>query len=251
MNEDISAIGFDDSFRFLCSSKVPCFNECCRDLNQFLTPNDIVCLKNGLGMSSGEFLETYTLQHTGPETGLPVVTLKPDDSTDEAVCPFVTEEGCRVYHFRPASCRTYPLARLASRSRETGRITEHYALVHEPHCLGFQEGPSHKVKAQTVREWIKSQGLSVYNEMNDLFMELISLKNLHMPGPMDIKSRHMVHLACYDLDNFRVQILEKGLMDNRRLDAATLDAIENDDVALLKLGIEWIKKEVFGVVWQD
>ena len=247
MNEDISAIGFDDSFRFLCSSNVPCFNECCRDLNQFLTPYDIVCLKNGLGMSSGEFLETYTLQHTGPETGLPVVTLKPDDSTDEAVCPFVTEEGCRVYHFRPASCRTYPLARLASRSRETGRITEHYALVHEPHCLGFQKGPSHKVKAQTVREWIKSQGLSVYNEMNDLFMELISLKNLHMPGPMDIKSRHMVHLACYDLDNFREQLFDKDLLTDSGLEFEEIEVLKIDDIELMKFGIKGVKENVFNI----
>ena len=75
MNDEISAIGIDDSFTFSCSGEVPCFNECCRDLNQFLTPYDILCLKNGLAVPSGKFLETYTLQHTGPGTGLPVVTV--------------------------------------------------------------------------------------------------------------------------------------------------------------------------------
>jgi len=242
MNEDISALGLDDGFTFSCSREVPCFNECCRDLNQFLTPYDMACLKNGLGMSSGEFLETHTLQHTGPETGLPVVTLKPDGSTGEAVCPFVTNEGCRVYHFRPGSCRTYPLMRLASRSRETGKVSEHYALLCEPHCLGFQKG-----ETRTVREWLKSQGLDEYNKMNDLFMELISLKNQQMPGPMDIKSRHMFHLACYDLDNFRDRLFGKGRLNASHSEFVEPDALKNDDIELLKFAVTWVKNNVFGI----
>ena len=43
-------------------------------------------------MTSGEFLERYTTQHTGPETGLPVIALKPDDAL-ELKCPFVTKSG--------------------------------------------------------------------------------------------------------------------------------------------------------------
>jgi hypothetical protein len=56
-------ISIDDTFKFSCSAKVPCFNECCQDLNQFLTPYDILCLKNHLGMTSGAFLERYTTTH--------------------------------------------------------------------------------------------------------------------------------------------------------------------------------------------
>lgn len=251
MNNEIAAMGPDDSFTFSCSSEVPCFNECCRDLNQFLTPYDILCLKNGLGIPSGQFLETYTLQHTGPETGLPVVTLKTDESQGEAICPFVTEKGCLVYHFRPGSCRTYPLARLATRSRETGEITEHYALLHEPHCLGFQQGKTLTIRDQTVREWIKSQGIGMYNEMNDLFMEVISLKNQHMPGPMDIKSRHMFHLACYDLDSFREHLFEKGLLSGSDSGSMAIELLKNDDIELMKFGIKWIKENVFNIMSVD
>jgi uncharacterized protein len=251
MNNEISAMDLDDSFTFSCSSEVSCFNECCRDLNQFLTPYDILCLKNGLDISSGQFLENYTLQHTGPETGLPVVTLKPDNSSDKATCPFVTETGCLVYNYRPGSCRTYPLARLASRSRETGEITEHYALLHEPHCFGFQKGPIHKVRAQTVREWIKSQGIAMYNEMNDLFMEVISLKNQHMPGPMDIKSRHMFHMACYDLDNFREHLFEKDLLSGSDSGAKESELLKNDDIELMKFGIKWVKENIFDIIPAD
>lgn len=35
----------DEPFYFDCQSRVPCFNACCRDLNQFLTPYDIDRLK--------------------------------------------------------------------------------------------------------------------------------------------------------------------------------------------------------------
>jgi Fe-S-cluster containining protein len=88
-------------------------------VNQLLTPYDILRLKRHFGISSAEFLETYTTQHIGPETRLPVVSLK-TDASDGHTCPFVSPEGCRVYENRPSSCRTYPLARMLSRSRETG-----------------------------------------------------------------------------------------------------------------------------------
>jgi Fe-S-cluster containining protein len=234
-NDEMVPLGPNDIFKFSCSKTVPCFNECCKDLNQFLTPYDILRLKKNLGISSGEFLQRYTVQHTGPETGLPVVTLKTNHAS-EFKCPFVTPSGCSVYEDRPSSCRTYPLARLASRSRETGKITEQYVLLKEPHCLGFQEGG-----LRSVRSWVTDQGLAIYNEMNDLLMEIISLKNQLHPAPLDIKSRHIFHMACYDLDAFRNQL--------DTLDAAseTLEAARHDDTALLKLGLAWLKKMLFNV----
>ena len=105
-----------------------CFNECCRNLNQFLYPYDILRLKKKLGLTSGEFLERYTTQHIGPESGLPIVTLKTADA-ERLTCPFVTEKGCRVYSDRPASCRTYPLVRAIARNRGTGRVREHFMLI--------------------------------------------------------------------------------------------------------------------------
>ena len=56
MDPELTPISPQDTFRFSCSPVVVCFNECCRDLNQFLTPYDILRLKNHLGLSSGEFL---------------------------------------------------------------------------------------------------------------------------------------------------------------------------------------------------
>ena len=229
-----------DTFRFSCTNEVACFNECCRDLNQFLTPYDILRLKNRLGLTSSIFLERYTTQHTGPETGLPIITLK-TDYAHEFKCPFVTASGCRVYGDRPSSCRTYPLIRFASRSRETGAVTEQYMLLKETHCLGCNQGDN-----WTVRKWIENQEVTPYNQMNDRFMEIIGLKHRRLPGSLDIKSGLMFHLACYDLDTFRSHIFEKDLLGDRNLGPETLDALKHDDVALMKLGFKWVKETLFG-----
>ena len=237
--QELIPLALDDRFNFSCSPDVPCFNECCRDLNQFLTPYDILRLKKHLNLTSTEFLDQYTVQHIGPETGLPVIVLKQDADSDNK-CPFVSENGCLVYENRPSSCRAYPLARLLSRNRETGELIEQYAIVKEDHCRGFEQE-----KSQTVQEWIDSQDLETCNEMNDLLMALIVLKNQNHPEPLDFRERHLFHLACYDLDNFRKQVFENNLLKDEEIPPEALEAARNDDVVLLKLGLEWVKKSLF------
>lgn len=245
MESNMTPLSPNDRFTFSCTRDVPCFNECCKDLNQFLTPYDILRLKHRLGLSSSLFLERYTRQQIGRETGLPIITLRTDFSNGLA-CPFVTPTGCSVYKDRPSSCRTYPLIRIASRSRKTGNITEQYMLLRESHCLGLKQK-----RTWTVREWIKDQDIAVYNQMNDLLMEIISLKNRRIPGPMDLKSKFAFHMALYDIDTFRSQIFENNILDERNLDAKTLDILKNDDVELLKLGHQWIKETLFSEILQD
>ena len=229
-----------ERFRFACSRRVPCFNECCRDLNQFLTPYDILRLKRALNLPSHRFLARYTTLHSGPQTGLPVVTLKASNESGRA-CPFVTPSGCRVYPDRPSSCRTYPLMRMASRSRASGRVTEQYVLLQEAHCRGFAAGPG-----RTAAEWIADQGLAPYNRMNDMMLPLISLKNRRRPGALDARSRDLFRMACYDLDAFRSEIEQHGALEGCDVDAAAADAIHDSDEALLELGHRWIKWKLFG-----
>jgi Fe-S-cluster containining protein len=233
-------ISLDEPFRFECSSKVPCFNECCRDLNQFLTPYDILRLKNHFDMSSGDFLKHYCSRHTGPESGLPVVSLRPL-SAPQLTCPFVTTAGCSVYENRPSSCRTYPLVRAISRSRETGIISERFMVLKESHCLGFNED-----KTQTVRQWVAQQGLADYYTYNDMLMGLISLKNQMRPGPLDVKSGQKFHLALNDLDSFRLQIFDDNLLNTHEMEPAMIEALQTDDAALLEFGVEWVQRELFG-----
>jgi hypothetical protein len=97
-----------------------------------------------------------------------------------------------------------------------------------------------------VREWIEHQGLPEYNEHNDLLMDLISLKNQMQPEPLDLKSAHIFHLALYDLDSFRLQIFDNDLLDELDLEQDKIETIKTDDVALLRFGIEWVKRELFG-----
>jgi Fe-S-cluster containining protein len=239
MNADLKPISLNDRLSFGCCDSVACFNECCRDLNQFLTPYDILRLKNHLGMSAGDFLTRYCSRHTGPETGLPIITLMPKEMK-QLTCPFVTTAGCSVYPDRPSSCRTYPLVRTISKSRQTGAVSEHFMVLNEPHCLGFQEK-----KEQTVRQWIANQGLGVYNEFNDMLMEIISLKYSKIPGPLDIKSQHIFHLALYDLDGFRSQIFSNSLLKDYNADQKLRNDAATSDEALLKLGLAWVKRQLF------
>ena len=206
-------------------------------------PYDVLRLKNRLNMTSGDFLEKYVIMNIGPATGLPVAALKPADDVD-LVCPFVTPDGCAVYEDRPSSCRVYPLARAVARSRETGKMTEHYALLKEAHCQGFAKG-----KERSPLEWSEQQGLLEYNEINDLLLEIISLKNMAHPGPLDMVSRKMFQMACYDLDAFRSFMFDDGGADQMEFDnrftPELLEAAKDDDAKLLEAGLLWLKAFLF------
>ena len=231
----------DQAFYFNCSPQVPCFNACCRDLNQIIAPYDILCLKHFLEMTSTEFLAAYTETAVGPGSGLPVVSLRFGDA-DDLACPFVSTNGCRVYPARPASCRTYPLARGVARNRENGGLTEQWALIREPHCRGFSSG-----QRQTAAQWVHDQQIATHNRMNDMMLELIFTKNRFRPGPLKPDEHQQVFTALYDLDAFR---------DHRPADFSMPQATPPNqadkpslagDIELLNRAVEWICTTVFAV----
>jgi hypothetical protein len=232
---EITPLSPTDRFRFACGETVPCFNACCRDLNQFLTPYDILRLKRNLSMTSREFLTAYVAIHAGPQTGLPVAAFR--ETAGDHPCPFVDASGCRVYPDRPSSCRIYPIARMISRSRETGEITAHYALLKEAHCRGFEEG-----REWRVAEWLANQGVDPYNEMNDRLLEIIALKNRRHPGPLPHDARRAFQTALYDLDAFRDLLFGKGLDLGFDPDPGRLDAAKTDDEALLRIGLRYVRE---------
>jgi hypothetical protein len=242
MTRDMTPVGLDDPMSFACGPDNVCFNDCCRDLDQVLTPYDVLRLKNHLHLSSQTFLQTYTVRHFGPASGLPVVTLKFSPATGYA-CPFVTETGCLVYPDRPASCRLYPLARAISRSRESGEIREYYALIQEAHCKGFS------VKGtQTVGQWLAGQDVAQHNMNNDKLMELIRLKNSIMPGPLSDDQSNLFYLSLYNLDEFRRQIFSMNLLDGLAVPGLIMGKIRTCDDALLDLGLKWVRYQLFGIV---
>lgn len=241
MTDEMKPVHEADPMPFHCCSDNVCFNECCRDLNQALTPYDILRMKRNLGVTSQEFIRTYTSLHVGPESGLPVLNFKPNPATGHA-CPFVTDQGCAVYPDRPASCRLYPLARAIARNRATGEIQEYFALIEEDHCKGFG-----KETGKTVRQWVDTQEVSTHNEFNDKLMELISLKNRIRPGRLEGAEADLFYLALYDLDEFRTRIFEQDLLAEFDLPQSLLEKMRTSDEALLDFGVQWVRNQLFGL----
>ena len=237
--DDFQKLNPYGTFQFACHPGISCFNNCCRDLNQFLTPYDILRLKNRLGVSSQQFLKEYTASHIGPRSGLPVVSLKM--SAEQPDCPFVSPTGCTVYEDRPGACRTYPLGRVAARKRGDKACGESYFLIREAHCLGFGEP-----KKWTVEKWKKDQDLETYNEMNDLMMDILSSKNQSGKKQLTGEEADLFFMACYDLDRFKDFVSDDDISKAYSTGEGTKKTILRDDVAFMRFAIKWIKLKLFG-----
>ena len=228
--------GLDDKFKFKCHKGVKCFTKCCRGININLTPYDIIRLKNCLQLSSEEFLAIYTEPQLLEKTDLPVITLKLLDD-DEKSCPFVRDDGCLIYEDRPTTCRYYPLG-VASLSHKEGADDEgFYFFVHEPHCLGFEEE-----KIWTVREWRKDQSVDIHDEINAGWTDLLVRKRSFPKNVMlTEQSKKMFFLVSYNIDKFREFVFETSFLDRYDIKKDTIEKIKEDEIALLKFGIEWLK----------
>jgi Fe-S-cluster containining protein len=219
---------------------VPCFNDCCGDVNISLTPYDIIRLKHSLGLSSGEFLSEHTVSSCDENLKYPVVLLRMNDDEDRS-CPFVGEDGCRVYEARPWSCRTYPLGLASPVEGSDALKEEFYFLLQDEGCRGFGEE-----KTQTVAEWLEDQGADEYSRMGQGFKELTLHEFFRRGGSLTPQKAGMFALACYDLDKFREFVFRSTFLEKFEVDSETRERIEEDDVELLKLGHSWLKLALFG-----
>lgn len=218
-------MGLEDLFHFECSPDIPCFTRCCRDINIFLSPYDLLRLKRGLGISSDEFLERYTLTVPGRQKLIPLVVLKMNE--EDKTCPFVSPEGCTVYQDRPWACRMYPLD-----VKDDGS----YTLVTDPsHCRGLAQG-----KPRPIREWLTSQGIRPYEEAN---AHVTQLWEALQRTPFDIDNpdiAKMAFMALYNLDEFRRFVFESSFLQRFEIEKETVYKVKRSDLALLHLGIDWI-----------
>jgi hypothetical protein len=235
----LTVLTLADRFRFSCHQGVDCFTRCCRDITIFLTPYDIIRMKNGLNMSSEEFLETYTVTLISEDSGLPMVALKMKDDDDRS-CPFVTPQGCTIYPDRPWSCRIYPLQPESTKITEK-KGKEYYSVMDVPFCLGFAED-----KVSTVAEWIEEQGIPVYREMEALFKKITMHPSLAAHKITNKKLQEMFYMACYDLDRFRRFVFESKFLEMFDLEAETLEKIKTDDVELFKFALRWLEYGLIG-----
>lgn len=236
-NCDLTVLTPNDRFCFACHPDVPCFNHCCRDLTQALTPYDVLVLRSHLKLTWQSFLQRYATLGIGPLSGMPVVTLRFEDQADKS-CPFVTEKGCGVYSARPSSCRLYPLARGVQRSRSDGQLTEHFALIKEPHCNGFVNGDS-----WTANQWIVDQRLDRFLTSNDRLLELIALKNRNHPRVLPPSLQAKVVMALYDLDSLKQKAPTYPIAEPASVplpNSPTLEPAIENDMRWLAWGMIWV-----------
>ncbi len=237
--DDSKPLQDDDTFCFSCTPERKCFTNCCYDLNLVLMPYDIMRLKNRLGMTSGDFLKKYTGVHVGQETGVPVILLKMEDPYLK--CPFLEEnKGCTVYEDRPGACRTYPLARMARRSQSMEGVEEFYYIVREPDCQGFRDG-----RQWTVKEWKANEKIEKFNEMNDVFGELLQAKQVANIPHLSADQIDIFYMGCYDIDGFRDFFLNGPNLERYMESDEVITRISEDEEELLKYGIRWVKKKLF------
>jgi uncharacterized protein len=238
--KEYDRLGPDDSFSFRCHNQLACFNKCCGDVNIFLTPYDILRLKNRLGLTSTEFLKRYTVKPFTKEQQLPVVVLKLDDEKENKPCFFVTEQGCSVYEDRPWPCRMYPVGQASARTEKDPNAPEFYFLMREQPCDGFDEGPT-----WTIRQWIKDQGVEQYDEMGEFLRELTLHPHFRAGGTLNPQQMEMYFMACYDLDRFRSFIFESSFLQKYEVEPALAAQLKSDDVALLKFSYRWLRTCLF------
>jgi Fe-S-cluster containining protein len=240
--EDFPRLGSDDTFRFACRPGISCFNKCCGDVNIFLSPYDVLRMKKRLGITSGEFLDKYTIIPVQKDMKTPVVVLKMKE--DEAKsCPMLTDEGCGIYADRPWPCRMYPLGLAAQKDTPDGwRGERFYFLLKEEGCQGFDEEP----KAWTVREWLDDQGLDEYDEWGEQYKELTLHKFFEDGGTLAPEKMHMFFVACYDLDKFREFVFESTLLQRFEVDEDFVEEMRYSDEALLRFSIQWLRFSLFG-----
>jgi hypothetical protein len=93
---------------------------------------------------------------------------------------------------------------------------------------------------------MRDQGLEPYNRFNDLFLEMISLKNRLIPGPLTPEPESLFYTALYDLDSFRNKISQKRFAVRWGIDLADLSTLEADDSQLLRFAHACVQKSVFG-----
>jgi Fe-S-cluster containining protein len=231
----------DSKFKFSCGKGLACFTHCCADVNILLTPYDVLRMRKALKITSGEFIEKYTITPYLAEQKLPLVFLRMQDN-DRRSCPFVTAEGCAIYEDRPWSCRMFPLGMASSRTADRPDGLE-FCFIHKEgfSCLGFEEA-----REWTVADWWRDQGIDVYEQKNQPYKEITLHRLIRQGKGLGTAKNHVFFITCYDLDRFRRLLLESSFLNRFEVSPKVAEAIKTDDEALLDFGFKWLRFSLFG-----
>ena len=223
----------NDSFSFSCRKELECFNRCCRNINLFLTPYDILRIKRRLKIPSHEFLKTYTLPLFPAEVGHPVILMKmlPDETRN---CPFVGVEGCMIYDDRPWSCRSFPLEPVSDSP------DPEFELVKRDFCLGFNSNKNHSVK-----KWRDTQNISFYEEMNNEWKKITYHENFGAVDLLQGEGRDIFFLGSYNVDEFRNMVFHGNFPDYFDIEKKVLKKLRSDETELLRFAFKWLRHVLF------
>jgi Fe-S-cluster containining protein len=232
-----------DTFRFCCHPDVECFNRCCRNLNLFLYPYDVLRLKRSLEITSNEFLDQYVDVVMRPSNFFPEVLLRMADN-DEKTCPFLTGAGCAVYQHRPDTCRTFPVEQgvMVNEASKTERPV--FFFRPPDFCLG-----RHEQEKWTIPEWIEDQDAGQYHKMTIQWSEIKRLFQSDPwghEGPEGPRAK-MAFMATYNIDKFRDFIFQSSFLKRYHIKSTLRRKLKTDDVALMKFGFEWVKVFIWGM----
>ncbi len=229
--EETVKLTIDSKFKFNCHKDISCFNKCCCNTDLFLTPYDIIKLKNGLQIESHEFLFQYTDAINQEGINIPLIKLKMGDKQQ---CPFLGEQGCTVYEERPLICRNFPIGSGFIKMHEEGQ--ELHFLLKMDYCKGTEED-----KECTVKDWRQSQEVDLHDELIQGWSFIIAKKATDAPElQLDDRTTQYFIMASYDIDSFRKFVFDSPFLEMFEVDEDFQEVIKTDEVELMKLGHKWL-----------
>lgn len=232
----------DETFSFRCHADLGCFTQCCRNLNLFLYPYDLLRLKSALDVTSDAFIETYVDIVLREGRHFPEVALRMADN-EQRTCPFMVPEGCRVYADRPHTCRTFPLEQGILFGDKAGDVTPVAFFRPPDYCLG-----RHETRKWTIEMWNRDQQALRHHDLNLRWSEIhrwFDNDPWGIEGPQGRKAK-MAFMAVYNLDRFREFVFGSSLLKRFHVQKDLTRRLRRSDETLLTFGYEWIKLFVWG-----
>ena len=230
----------DDSFSFRCHAALGCFTQCCRNLNLFLYPYDMLRLRTSLAISSDAFIDRYVDVVLREDRHFPEVLLRMSED-DQRSCIFLAPNGCSVYADRPHTCRTFPLEQGVLYNADDGTPV---AFFRPPDfCLG-----RHEDRPWTMQTWNQDQQALVHHDFNLRWSDVHRLFENDpwgAEGPQGAKAK-MAFMAAYNLDRFRDFVFNSSFLKRFRVQPELVRRLRRSDEVLLTFGYEWIRLFVWG-----
>lgn len=106
---------------------------CCKEIVPVLKENDIENMANGLKIKNNDFKKQYLIK----------VEDKEGYTFKSAPCPFLANNRCSMYDFRPDECRSYPHLHKSDFSSRTIGVIHNCAIC--PIVYNVYEKLKHKI----------------------------------------------------------------------------------------------------------